>query len=185
MARCTLDIDNPKFRASIKGRDADIDAGLIELCDKVARDHKLSTWVNHMMPGYPPFQNRIWKWDFAPDGDKSSTRKGWRVYGYVENPEGPEPYRVTAFLLYAKPGPKGDHVSYVADVLKKFLERTFEIQAQEEKFRRQILSDGTHLSLCYECYEKIGPYAEFAELEAFEDTHECPNAKPVQAPTPN
>jgi hypothetical protein len=42
------------------------------------------------------------KWDFEPSGNKSYTRKGWRLYAYVPDPNASEPILAQAFLAYDK-----------------------------------------------------------------------------------
>jgi len=175
LARCKLDISNQKFRALI-GNDADLESGLNELRDKVAQDHRLSGWFNQTMSGkqYVQYQNKIWKWDFAPAGDTSSTRKGWRLFAYVENPNGPEPILATPFFFHPKPGPKGKPAEYVAEALKRFLSLVV-VRAEEEKFRRQTHTDGRIISLCYVCCDVLFS-SDAAEADIAEDTHDCPGA---------
>lgn len=172
MARCDLDFRHPKF---LRSDDAALQAGLEALRELVAKDHKLSHWVSHPMPKYPQYQNKIWKWDFKPEGDKSGGRKGWRLYAYVENPGAHEPIRAVAFLYYDKSEtPPGDHVKYLAGVLKKFLAQTVDVRIEEARFRQQTDSDGGVISLCNTCYETVIISADMAEVELAEATHECP-----------
>lgn len=174
MSRCDLDLQHPKFR---RADSADLELGLNKLRETVAKDHKLSGWVNHPMPKYPQYQNKIWKWDFAPEGDRSRTRKGWRLYAYVPDPHAPEPIPATAFLCYDKKyPPSGDHTKFVAQEIKKFLAEIVEVQATERPFRRQVNGDGETVSLCLECCELIIISADLAEVELMEDTHQCPVA---------
>ena len=171
MSRCDLDLQHPKFRHA---NDAALELGLSKLRETVAKDHKLSGWVNHPMPKYPLYQNRIWKWDFAPEGSRSSTRKGWRLYAYVPDPKAPEPIPAIAFLCYDKTdAPTGDHTKFVAKAIKDFLAATIEIQTKERPFRRQVNSDGETISLCLKCCELVIISADIADVELSEDTHEC------------
>ena len=171
MARCKLDLEHPKFRRS---SDAALQVGLGKLREMVARDHKLSGWVPHPMPRYQEHQNKIWKWDFKPEGDRSGTRKGWRLYAYVPDPKAPEPIPATAFLCYDKSdAPGGDHVKFLHGILKKFLSETIAITVTEDRFRRQLNGHGETVSLCYECCEIVAISAEFADIEIAEGTHQC------------
>jgi hypothetical protein len=127
------------------------------------------------MPRFPQYQNKIWKWDFRPQGERSSTRKGWRLYAYVPDPKAQEPILAIAFLCYDKSDtPKGDHVKYLAGVLKKFLAEVIRVENEDERFKRQTDSDGTIISLCLNCWLTVAMSAEIADIETAEDTHECP-----------
>lgn len=126
------------------------------------------------MPKFPTYQNKIWKWDFAPEGDRSSTRKGWRLYAYVPDPKAPEPVPATAFLYYDKADtPSGDHTKFVAKAIKKFLEQTIEVQAVDNPFRRQVNGKGEIISLCEQCCDLVMVSADEAEVEIAEGTHQC------------
>jgi hypothetical protein len=174
LARCELELDNPKFVQSIGGdADGNLLKGLKELNSKIANNHRLSGWFNHPMPGYPQYQNKIWKWDFAPEGDSSSTRKGWRLFAYVEHPDGPEPISAVPFLVYEKPGPKGNPAKHAADALKAFLRITVRHKVEEAKCRRQYDGDNIIL-LCNTCFEVLIVSADVQEVDIIEDTHECP-----------
>ena len=171
MARCELDLQHPKFRHS---PDKDLELGLNKLRETVAKDHKLSGWVNHPMPKFPIYQNKIWKWDFAPEGDRSGTRKGWRLYAYVPDPKAQEPVPATAFLCYDKSdAPSGDHTKFVATAIKKFLAETIEVKVVERPFRRQVNGEGEIISLCENCCELVLISADEADIELAENTHQC------------
>ena len=129
------------------------------------------------MPKYPQYQNKIWKWDFKPEGDRSGGRKGWRLYAYVENPDAAEPIPAVSFLYYDKSEtPQGDHVKYLVGVLKKFLAQTVEVRIEEARFRRQTDADGSVISLCNVCWETVAISVDISEVELAEGTHECPGA---------
>lgn len=173
MAKCNLDTSDPRFVVNGDASDADFEQGLQELREKLSRDHKLSGFYPHPMPGFPDYRGKVWKWDFAPSGERSSTRKGWRLLAYVENPNGPEPILARAFLCYDKDRqPKGDPAKFIAENLKKFFEKIKKIEAVEDRFRRQDLPDGTIVSMCYACYETIhSPTHDEADIN--EDAHQC------------
>jgi hypothetical protein len=173
LARCNLDISHPKFLASI-GNDPELQAGLTKLRDLVAKDHKLSGFFSQPMKGYTEYQGKIWKWDFRPDGATSSTRKGWRLYAYVPDPNAPEPILAIPFLYYSKADdPGGNYSDYVAKAIKKFLVEHVEIRVEEERFKRQNHSDGQTISLCLTCYETVAISADLDEVELLEGTHQC------------
>jgi hypothetical protein len=171
LARCDLDLHHPKFRHS---DDPDLTLGLNKLRETVAKDHKLSGWFNHPMPKYPLYQNKIWKWDFAPEGDRSSTRKGWRLYAYVPDSKALEPIPATAFLCYDKTDtPTTDHVKFVAKAIKKFLTTTIEVRVVDNPFRRQINGNGEIISLCEQCCELVLISADEADIDIAEGAHQC------------
>jgi len=125
------------------------------------------------MPGYPQYEKKVWKWDFQPSGNKSYTRKGWRLYAYVAEPNGPEPILARAFLAYDKSdAPTGNPAQYVADALKAFLIPLVAVRATPDRFRRQTLADGKIVSLCYECCEAIFS-ANGEEADDVEASHQC------------
>ena len=174
MAKCRLDIDDPKFVVLGNAADTELKAGLQELQQKVLDDHRLSGFFSHPMPGFPQFQNKIWKWEFAPSGDRSSTRKGWRLLAYVENPDAAEPVSARAFVCYDKAQqPKGNPATFVAERLKEYLSEVRRIEATPDRFRRQDLADGGVVSICYECFETIH-CADHADADVLEAGHDCP-----------
>jgi hypothetical protein len=172
LARCDLNIEHQKFKYLI-GSDTDLHAGLQELKRKVAQDHRLSGWFNQPMKHCPEFQNRIWKWDFAPAGATSATRKGWRLYAYVPDPRAQEPIPATAFFCYPKSADRGgDYSKAIADALKEFLKK-IEVKATPDRFKHQIDGKGRTISLCYECYEKVAHSEDLLEIEIAESAHQC------------
>jgi hypothetical protein len=175
LSKCKLDVSHPKFH-SISGSGPAFDAGIKELQGKVARDHRLSNFVSQPMPGYPQYEKKVWKWDFEPAGNKSYTRKGWRLYAYVPDPNAQEPILAQAFLAYDKADqPTGNPATYVADALKEFLSSTKAIEARPDKFRRMLGPNGQTVSMCNDCFETIlSP--DQAEADIAESGHEqnCP-----------
>ncbi len=134
----------------------------------------MSHWVNHPMPGFPQYYDKVWKWDFAPAGDRSATRKGWRLLAYVENPKGPEPVLARAFLCYDKDRDPGRNPEkFIAKCLKEFFSHAIKIETTPDRFRRQTVLDGQIVSLCYECCETIFS-ADNDAADIAESAHECP-----------
>jgi len=173
LAKCKLGTDHPKFLIRGDASDADLQSGLKELQDKLAKDHKLANFFPQPMKGFPQYQNKIWKWDFAPSGQSSAHRKGWRLFAYVPDPQAAEPIPAEAFVCYDKDQePKGNPAKFLADVLKDFLTSAIAIQATPDRFRRQTLANGKIVSLCYECCETI--FSENnEEADGVEASHEC------------
>jgi hypothetical protein len=173
LSKCKLDVSHPKFCVLSSAPKAAFDAGIEELQTKLANGHQLSHFVPQPMPGYPQYENKVWKWDFQPAGNKSYTRKGWRLYAYVADPDGPEPILAQAFLAYDKSDqPAGNPAKYVADALKAFLIPLVAVRATPDRFRRQTLADGKIVSLCYECCETLFS-ANDEEADGVEASHQC------------
>jgi hypothetical protein len=174
LAKCKLDINHPNFRIVGGASDKELQSGLASLCALLAKDHTLSGFANQPMKSFVAHQNRVWKWDFRPEGETSSTRKGWRLYGYRFDLNPQEPLPVTAFLCYDKAkAPKSEYAKFLAGELKRFLSN-IKIEAVESKFRQQTLPDGSIVSLCYSCGETAARSHDLAEVEIGEATHECP-----------
>jgi hypothetical protein len=127
------------------------------------------------MKGYPEYQNKIWKWDFGPEGSTSATRKGWRLYAYVPNPKAAEPIPATAFFCYPKTeDPGGNPAKTIAARLKQFLVQTAEKAEAIEKFKHQSDGRGSMISLCLICFQTVAQSADPVEIDAAELAHECP-----------
>jgi hypothetical protein len=173
LSKCTLDLGHPNFRVIGDASDAALQSGLAELKQKVAKEHKITGFFAQPMPKHPAYQNKIWQWDFAPTGDTSGTRKGWRLYAYIAEPKSPEPIPATAFVCWDKKNaPKGDYVKYLAGILKKFSTETIRPKAIEDRFHHQLHPDGRFISVCYQCGTPIFS-ASFEDSEIAESVHEC------------
>jgi len=173
--KCALDLTHRKFRIIGNASDVALQQGLNELQQKVAREYKITGYFAQPMPKYPDYQNKIWQWDFAPEGDTSSTRKGWRLYAYIPNHRAAEPIPAIAFVCWDKQNaPTGNYVKYLAGILKKFLTETIEPEAVEDRFRHQTHPDGRIISLCFQCGTPIFS-ATFEDAEIAESVHQCDN----------
>jgi hypothetical protein len=174
LSKCKLDLIHPKFRVAGNASDKDLQSGLDALSKLIAQDHLLSGFTPMRMKRHPEHQNRVWRWDFRPAGETSSTRGGWRLYAYRFDLAEQEPVTATAFLCYDKDeAPTGDYVKFLVKELKRFLAETASVEAEEDRFRRQDLPDGTTISMCYGCGETAARSADLAEVELGESTHEC------------
>jgi hypothetical protein len=173
LSKCKLDISSPKFRVLGGASSTDIEEGLKELQAKVARGHDLSGFFCQPMQGYPQYEKKVWKWDFEPAGQRSYTRKGWRLFAYVPDPSCAEPIPAIAFLCYDKTNdPGGNPAFFIAGALKEFLSETVKIEPKPERFHRQTLAERRYISTCYECFEQfISSSKEEADLR--ESGHEC------------
>lgn len=174
MAKCTLDLTHAGFRVAGNASDANLLSGIDKLTKLIAQDHFLSGFTTMRMARHPEHQNRVWRWDFRPEGETSSTRGGWRLYAYRFDLNEPEPVTATAFLCYDKDeAPTGDYVKFLVKELKRFLASLPPVEAVEDKFKRQVLSDGTTVSMCYGCGEPVAKSEDLGEIELSESTHEC------------
>jgi hypothetical protein len=172
VSRCALDVSDPFFLASV-GDSPAILAGLEEIRQKVADNHRSCGWVNQPLPGFPEFQNKVWKWVWAPKGDRSATKKGWRLYAYVPDAAAAEPIPATAFYGYDKTDDPGNYPKVLAKKLRAFLAGPAEeLVKVEEKFIRRIHNE-VIISLCGECFEKVSESTDLFEVEALETTHQC------------
>jgi hypothetical protein len=179
LARCQLDVRHPKFLKAFAGAQENpaLQSGLAELVRKVARDHKLSGWVNHPMA--PHSQETVWKWDFAPDGIRGATRKSWRIYAHVPNPRASEPVPATVFLLHPRSEtPRGNVAKLIAEALKQFLSANVGVVREEDRFRRSTDDDGKTRSICYECFDTVAVSYDIAEIDLAESLHQCPEPQP-------
>lgn len=182
MARCKLDLNDPKFTVLGNASDDDLKSGLNELRDKVAKEHKQSGFYPQPMPKYPLYQNKIWVWDFAPEGDKSSTRKGWRLFAFVKDNRASEPIPATAFLCFDKQYvPKDGYYKYLANALKKFLTATVVIRVEEDQFHDRIDSQGRTFSTCDRCWTPVmSENADEVELNKTVHKQNCVGHPPIE-----
>jgi hypothetical protein len=181
LAQCKLDITHPKLVVVGKAALDDLTSGLNELRDKVAKDYKQSGFFPQPMPKYPLCQNKIWVWDFAPEGDRSRTRKGWRLFAYVADHRSAEPGPAIAFLcLDKKNAPRDDYYGYLADALKRFLAATVEIRIEEDQFHDRVDSQGRTASTCDRCWDVVIISEDLNEVEIHKAAHKesCPGHPP-------
>jgi hypothetical protein len=180
LAKCNLDIDEPKLTIFGNASESDLRDGLIALRDKVAKDHNISMWFSHPMPGFPEYVNKVWEWDFKPTGDRSFTRPGWRLMAYVPDPSGPEPILARPFVCWDKSqAPKGNQQKFIAKALKKFLSETVKIEAEEDIFRYTMDGKGNNIALCQLCWDRVES-GDLEELEILKAVHkqDCPGHPP-------
>jgi hypothetical protein len=175
LAKCALDTKHPNFLKTIDASDGELQAGLDELCKKLAKDHTQCNWFCQPMPGFPAFQNKIWKWDFAPENSQASTRKSWRLLAYVEDPNAPEPIPATAFLLYYK----GDVSSFIPKELAKKLNefivgKKLDRKVEDDDRFRRYTDSGVTRSLCCSCFALIAETSDPDALATAEENHLCP-----------
>lgn len=181
MARCALNVSHPKFKKLVDKQlknHPDFYKCLDNFVRLVFKDYKLSGWVLHPMPGFPQYQNRVWKWDFKPGAiDQSGTRKGWRLYALAASSKpGAHPTPADAFFCYDKDDqPKGDSAKWLAEQLRNFLrEDAVPVLPPEELFRHFVQS-GQMVSVCLNCYVTVFVSESEAEIDMAQKSHQCPN----------
>ncbi len=180
MPKCSLNLAHPKFKKLIEkhsqGR-PNFQRVLEALGTSVLKDRKLCGWVNHPMPGFPQYQNRVWKWDFeADEGAQSTGRKGWRLFALAHGDGvSDHPMPADAFFCYDKSQePSGNPVTWIVKELKRFLTDESTVPCStEERFRRVLQGDGNTRSLCMTCCETVAVTGEEPELSLAETLHVC------------
>ncbi len=180
MSRCNLNIDEPKLAVVSAVSAPNLRGGLEQLRDKVAKNHRMSGWFPHQMPGFPDYQNKVWEWDFRPTGERSSTRGGWRLLAYVPDARGPEPILARPFICWDKgDAPSGNQESFIANALKKFLSENVRVEAEEETFQVKVDGNATHHGMCLLCWEHIAS-DDREELDILIAVHkaDCPGHPP-------
>jgi hypothetical protein len=170
LAKCNLEVDD---RLHVRGKVSTeaLHNGFEKLKREVAKNHKASNFWSFSMKRFPEFHNKVWRWDFAPEGDHASTRLGWRVFAYVPQFPGPEPILARAFVCWDKDSePKNNYIPFLAKVLKKFLVERIEIVTEESAFYDRVDGDGVMHSLCELCCERLSS-ADHEEIEMMKDVH--------------
>ena len=128
-----------------------------------------SRWANHFRNA----TNRIWKYDWAPTGSRSSTRKSWRMVVVVLDPF-LQPYHLIAATIYAK--------NTVSQLTPRQLASIFasvtssppqNTQEAESSFKHVDNGDGSTRSICLTCGESVAVSALPQELQDGEIQHEC------------
>ena len=175
LKKCILAIEDVRFGSFILkkyGKNEEFSRGLRRLKETVERDRDLCMRFTHRMPHHPQYQNKIWKWDFQPPGFTSSTRKGWRLYGYVDDPISLVPIVIPFFCYPKSETPAGDVVPYLVEALRSFLYASRPADTPESKFRRQTAGDSI-ISLCYSCYATVAQNTDEEQVNIAETHHRC------------
>jgi hypothetical protein len=181
LSKCNLDTHEPNLTVMGTVSEANLQGGLTQLKEKIAKEHKISGWFPHPMPGFPEYQGKVWEWDFKPTGERSSTRGGWRLLAFVPEPKGPEPILARPFICWDKgEAPKGNQEFFISKALKKFLSQHIVITSEEEVFRHTVDGQGKNIALCQLCWERLES-SDLQELEILKDTHrpECVGHPPA------
>lgn len=177
MARCTLDLNHPIFQRAISRWEDDLGfhEGLRRAAAKIEAEHTSCGMVIQPMPKRPECQNKIWKYDWAPEGQSGGTRKTWRMIVIVPDPSN-QPYHLVAAAIYQKSSTDQLSAKQLAAILASI---TTPIRDQElhkpEKFRRVMknIDPMLWISICADCGEAVGESALGDELDVGEASHDC------------
>lgn len=180
MAKCTLDLSHPHFQKCIKSfkDDPDFQSGLEKAKAKIEENHASCNHSVQPFYGNEKFKdchNKVWKYDWAPDGSRGSSRKAWRLIVIVPDPL-TQPYRLIAARIYSKTGTAQLSLKELALIFMGVVNQPSDVSASAEedqdKFRDYPEGNGVFRSLCCTCGETVG-VGDSAELERFKAAHEC------------
>jgi hypothetical protein len=178
LAQCTLVVDDRLVvRSNVTPEN--LKAGLEKLQRELIKNHKASNFWHFSMKKFPAYVDKVWRWDFAPAGDKASTRLSWRLFAYVPDYRDHEP-KAYPFVCWNKDDePKGNYIPFLAKVLKAFLTERVVIQVEENIFTDRVDSDGITHSMCELCWEHLES-ADLDELDILKSSHKenCPRHPP-------
>jgi hypothetical protein len=176
LAKSTLDLDHPYFQKAIRKLQSDpqFTEGLVEAQRLIEANHEAChRVVQPMGKKYPECHDRIWKYDWAPSGSRSATRKSWRMVVIVPDPFSP-PYYLIGATVYAKSSVSELALNQLAAIFAAVTGPTVPQDQQEEpKFKRVPNGDGMIRSLCIACGESLSVSAFSDELEQGEEQHQC------------
>ena len=176
MAKCTLDLSHPYFKKAVGTfqDDPNFAEGLESLKKKVEAEHTCCHWNVQPMKGYPDCQEKIWKYDWSPPGDRSAGRKSWRIVVIVPDPS-TKPYRLIAATVYAKNQTSQLSVKELARILAGITapEMNAGEQSAPELFKHVIQDDGQTRSLCLGCCEAVAISFDIQAIEEGQRQHKC------------
>ena len=176
MAKCTLDLSHPYFKRTLIDfqDDPTFLEGLEILRKKVEAEHTCCHWNVQPMKGYPDCQGKIWKYDWAPPGDRSADRKSWRMVVIVPDPL-TKPYRLIAATVYAKNQTGQLSIKGLARILAAVT--AIEVDTVQKSapalFKHVVQDDGQTRSLCLSCCETVAVSFDIQAIEELQRKHRC------------
>jgi hypothetical protein len=178
LANSTLDFSHPNFQKQI--RKAKNDPNFTDALDAMKRLIEVNHEACHRvvqdgLGKYPQCQGKIWKYDWQPEGARSSTRKSWRLVAIVPDLTG-RPYQIIAGALYPKSTTDQLTAKQLAAIFAAVTTPYREEPAQpEQQFMRVGCGEGdVMISVCSSCGSSTAKSAIQAELDTGDAHHECP-----------
>jgi hypothetical protein len=186
MARCTLDLENPYFKKSLK-KTGDPDAALAALGhvkERIEEDHEQCNLVPQRFFSnnkYTHLHNKVWRYDWAPEGVTSHGRKTWRMIVIVPDPN-TIPYRMIAGAIYSKSFRDSLSLAELAAIYHGVMSPLEDdaADAASENFHRMPNGDGATRSMCIACLEWNFVHLESTAIDSAECEHAkiCPKESP-------
>jgi hypothetical protein len=126
------------------------------------------------MPDHPNCQNKIWKYDWSPIGQRSKNRKSWRMIVIVPDPDA-RPLHLIAAAVYGKNSTDQLTAKKLASILAKItgVDSAQPPHEAPERFKHVLRGDGVFVSVCVECGETVAESPHPAEMFTGEEKHEC------------
>jgi hypothetical protein len=181
MAQCTIDLENPYFKKALK-KTGDPDAALAaqgHVKDRIEGDHTQCHLVPQRFFGnkkYSHLHNKVWRYDWAPEGVTSKGRKTWRMIVIVPDPD-TIPYRMIAGAIYSKNFRESLSLAELATIYHGVMTQP-EDKATDlsDNFHRMPDENDATRSMCILCLEWTFIHFESAPIDAAEAEHslECP-----------
>lgn len=178
MAKCTLDLTHPSFLKSIRkcAGDPAFDKGLRDATAKIENEHSSCNRVTQDGMGkYPQCVGKIWKYDWAPEGQRSRNRKCWRMVAICPDPQ-QQPYHLIAAGVYEKRATEQFSARELAQVYAEIMapQRGEKGRVPDEyRYNRSIDVDGTIRSVCLDCASMVITSPDEGKVGEAELQHEC------------
>lgn len=178
MAQCTLDLTHPSFRRSISNAagDPNFQKGLQDAKAKIENEHtSCGRVVQDGMGRYPEAVGKVWKYDWAPDGQRSRHRKCWRLVVICPDPT-QQPYRLIAGGVYEKRATDQLSAKELARIYAEIVAPPKDEQGRipdEYQFNRSTDVDGTIRSVCLACANLVIASPDETAVDEAELQHEC------------
>jgi hypothetical protein len=178
LANSKLDFSHPFFQKQIKK--SKNDPNFTEALDAMKRLIEANHEACHRvvqdgMAKYPQCQGNIWKYDWQPEGVRSSGRKSWRLVAIVPDLT-VQPYQIIAGGLYSKSTTDQLSAKQLAAIFAAVTTPYQEEPAEPDpQFIRVKCGEGdVMISVCSDCGGSTGKSATQSELDACDRDHDCP-----------
>jgi hypothetical protein len=126
---------------------------------------------------YPQCHGKIWKYDWAPEGQRSRNRKCWRMVVICPNPTR-QPYELIAGAVYEKRADEQLSNKQLAQIYAEILAPGARADQRDRipdefKFNEITDSEGVVHVVCLECATMVIESADQAAVENAELQHQC------------